>query len=317
MTRTNFHQLQIFHTVARLGSFSKAAHELSISQPAVSVQVRELEKRIGSTLLHRMNKGLQLTDTGNLVFDYARRIFVLAEEMEGTVQDVQGLRAGRLTIGSSSTPGEYILPWVIGQFQQRYPGIEVSLSISNTQSVLEQLRSRELDLGMAGAPVSLQGLVSFTYVLDEVVLIASPAHPLAAKTAVSLKDIHGQKFILREMGSATRRAGEDCLREHNIPIHVVMQLGSNEAVKSAVAAGLGLGMVSKFAVIPDAAAGFIKVLPVKGWKCQRPLTVFYRDDRHLPSAQRAFLRFLQDERPLPNIQAVMAHPSAVENHSSG
>lgn len=296
---TNFHQLYIFHNVARLGSFSKAAEELSISQPSVSIQVRELEKSMGSALLHRMRRGLQLTDTGQEVFSYTQRIFSLAEEMQGAVQDIQGLRSGRLTIGSSTTPGEYILPWAIGQFQRQYPGVEVSLSIANTQAIVERIHNRELDLGMAGAPVSLEGLASFPYVFDDIVIIAAPTHPLATKRRLTLKDLEGQGLVLREPGSATRGAAEGCLKEHGINIRVVMELGSNEAVKRAVAAGLGLGMISKFGVAPDTTAGFLKVLAVKGWRCRRPLTVFYRDDKHLPSAQRAFLRFLQEERPLP------------------
>ncbi|MGH2542894.1 MAG: LysR substrate-binding domain-containing protein, partial [Ardenticatenaceae bacterium] len=111
----------------------------------------------------------------------------------------------------------------------------------------------------------------------------------------------GESFIMRENGSATRQAGETCLAKHKIAIKVVMELGSNEAVKRAVAAGLGIGMVSKFGVIPDSIAGFVKVLRVSGWQCRRPLTVFYRDEQHLPAAQRAFLRFLRDEKPLPEM----------------
>ena len=316
MLSMNFHQLRIFHTVARLGSFSRAAEELSISQPAVSIQVRELEKSMGSALLNRMRRGLQLTDTGQAVYSYTRRIFSLAEEMQSAVQDIQGLRSGRLTIGSSTTPGEYILPWVIGQFQQRYPEVEVSLSISNTQSVVERIHNRELDLGMAGAPISLVGLVCFPYVFDEIVVIASPDHPLITGAKATLSDLEGQRFILREQGSATRRSAEDCLMEYGVSVKVVMELGSNEAVKRAVAAGLGLGMVSKFAVIPDTIAGFLEVLPVEGWRCHRPLTVFYRDDKHLPSAQRAFLRFLQEERPLPeDLAGPPQTPERVSNQS--
>ena len=299
MANSNFHQLYIFHTVARLASFSKAAKELSISQPAVSIQVRELEKAMGSSLLHRMRRGLQLTDAGEAVFGYTQRIFSLAEEMESAVHDIQGLKSGRLTIGSSTTPGEYILPWAIGQFHRRYPDIEVSLSITNTQTVVDRIRNRELDLGMAGAVVSLEGLASFSYVSDDIVVIAAPAHPLAAKKRLTPQDLEGQDFILRETGSATRRTAEECLREHGVGVKTVMELGSNEAVKRAVAAGLGMGMMSKFGVIPDTQAAFLTVLDVRGWRCQRPLTVFYREDKHLPAAQRAFLRFLQEERPLP------------------
>ena len=299
MAETNFHQLYIFHTVARLGSFSRAAEELSISQPAVSIQVRELEKTLGSPLLRRARKGPQLTDTGTAVFSYSQRIFSLAQEMQEAVKDIQGLKGGRLTIGSSTTPGEYILPWVMGQFQRRYPDVEVSLSISNTGSIVDRIANRELDLGMAGAPVNLTGLESFTYVDDDIVIIGSPDNELAAAESVALTELADQRFIMREPGSATREAAESCLNKLGITVKVVMELGSNEAVKRAVAAGLGLGLVSKFSAATDIAGGFIKALAVEDWTCSRPLTVFYRRDKHLPSAQRAFLRFLQEERPLP------------------
>ena len=294
---TNFHQLQLFHAVARLGSFSKAAEEMSISQPAVSIQVKELEKAMGGALLNRARGGVQLTDTGRAVFDYAQRIFSLADEMQGAVHEIQGLRSGRLTIGSSTTPGEYILPSLIGRFRKQYPGVEVSLSISNTQAVVERIHRRELNLGLAGAPVREEGLRTFPYVSDEIVFIAAPDHPVAREHVLSLDDLMGQEVVLREPGSATREAAERCLSEHGIGTKVAMELGSNEAVKRAVAAGLGLGLISKFGVDPDVRAGFIKVLDVAGWECRRPLTVFYRDERHLPAAQQAFLRFLQEERP--------------------
>lgn len=295
----NFHQFHIFYTVATLASFSKAARKLSISQPAVSIQVRELEKEMGSALLHRMRRGLQLTDTGQVVFAYAQRIFPLADEMQSAVHDIQGLRSGRLTIGSSTTPGEYILPWVIGQFHRRYPEVEISLSIANTQTIVSRIRNRELDLGMAGAPINLRDLATFSYVSDDIVVIAAPDHELAAKAGATLNDLEGQRFVLREQGSATRRAAEEFLAEHGIEIKVIMELGSNEAVKRAVAAGSGLGLISRFGTIADTKAGFIKVLAVNGWRCRRPLTVFHREDKHLSSAHRAFLRFLLEERPLP------------------
>ena len=299
MTLPNFHQLHIFHTVATVSSFSKAAEELQISQPAVSIQVRELEESMGSALLLRLRRGLRLTDTGEAVYSYTQRIFSLAEEMQSAVQDIQGLSAGKLTIGSSSTPGEYILPWAIGKFRQKYPGVEVSLSISNTQTVVEKIYNRELDMGMAGAPISLKGLKSFTYVSDEIVFIAAPTHPLAGKDKVELKELNGHDIILREQGSATRRTAEECISKHGLSLKVVMDLGSNEAVKRAVAAGLGLGLISRLAVSPDTVAGFIKVIDVNGWDCTRPLTVFYREDRHLPSAQLAFLSLLREESPMP------------------
>ena len=296
MNATNFHQLYIFHMVASHRSFSKAAQELSISQPAVSIQVRDLENALGCSLLLRLRRGLRLTETGQAVFDYTQRIFALADEMHRVVQDIQGLAAGTLTIGSSTTPGEYILPWVIGKFRQLHPGIQVSLTIYNTQTVIDRIHTHELDIGMAGSQINLKGLVSFPYVNDEIALIAAPDHPAARRPDMDIQDLREYDFIMREQGSATRRTAEEYLQARGISPTVTMELGSNEAIKRAVAAGAGLGVVSAFSVTPDAAAGFIKTLKVKRWNCHRPLSVFYRDDRHLSAAQSAFLRFLQTDK---------------------
>ena len=301
MSEINFHRLFIFHTVARLGSFTRAASDLSISQPAVSIQVKELERSLDTTLLIRMRSGVSLTDTGETVYDYTRRIFTLADEMTNAIQDLTGLESGRLTIGSSTTPGEYILPFAIGKFRERYPKVEVSLAISNTRNVIDQIISRELDLGMAGAPVDIRGLASFLYVNDEVVLVTAPTHPLARRRRLTVQDIVDEPFLMRETGSATRRAAEEHFSSMGARVRVVMELGSNEAVKRAASAELGVGVVSKFSVGPDVAAGYLKVLTVQGWRCERPLTVFYRDDTHISAVQRAFLSVLRVDKPLPPV----------------
>ena len=295
MNSTNFHQLYIFYMVARLQSFSKAAQELSISQPAVSIQVRELENSLGTSLLHRMRRELRLTETGEAVLSYTQRIFALADEMHSVVRDIQGLHSGRLTIGSSTTPGEYILPWLIGKFRQQHSGIQVSLTIANTQGVIDQIYAHELDIGMAGSPVNVKGLASFPYVLDRIVVIAAPNHPLAQQDGVTIRDLRKYDFIMREPGSATRKTAEGLLSARRVEPRVTMELGSNEAIKRAVAAGLGLGVLSEFAITPDVAAGLIEVVPVKQWDCNRQLSVFYRDDKYLSAAQNAFLDFLRTD----------------------
>lgn len=301
--------------VARMQSFSKAAQELSISQPAVSIQVRELENSLGASLLHRMRRELRLTETGEAVFSYTQRIFALANEMHRVVQDIQGLHTGRLTIGSSTTPGEYILPWLIGKFRQKYSSIQVSLSISNTQSVIDQIYTHELDVGMAGSPVNLKGLASFPYVLDRLVIIASPNHPLAEQEEIHMRELRQHDFIMREVGSATRKTAEDLLNAGRVEPRVTMELGSNEAIKRAVAAGLGLGILSEFAITPDVSAGLIKVLKVNRWDCNRQLSVFYRDDKYLSAAQHAFIEFLRTDNSSfgSGTDELMAIVSGVEN----
>jgi DNA-binding transcriptional LysR family regulator len=300
----NFHRLRIFYTVARLGSFSRAAEELSISQPAVSIQVQAMERSMGAILFHRRRRDHQLTETGRIVYDYAQRLFALANEMQQVLDDLQGVRAGTLTLGASTTPGEYILPTLIGRFQRQFPGVEVSLHIHNSQAIVQQIQRRELDLAVVGAQVEDPELVVEPYVLDEIVVIAAPSHPLAQESPVPLRALENHPFILREEGSATRRTAEADLQARDVRVKVAMEMGSNEALKRAVASGSALGLVSRYAIGPELAASLLTVVPVKGWRCTRPLSIIYRQDKHLTSAQEAFLTFLREEQGalLPEVQ---------------
>ncbi|MEE2885301.1 MAG: selenium metabolism-associated LysR family transcriptional regulator [Chloroflexota bacterium] len=292
---TNFHQLNIFDTVAKLASFSKAADALSISQPAVSIQIRKLESDLHTILINRTPSGITLTEEGKMVYDYTKRIFELAEDMEQTMMDMAGLKSGKLSIGSSTTPGEYLLPSIIGRFRSKFPMIEISVEITNTQTIVARIQRREIHLGFAGAPIRNENIESFEYVSDNIVLIASPNHPMSAKTGLCMRDLVNHDFVLRESGSATRDIAEKSLAEHEFPVKVSMELGSNEAVKRAVEAGLGIGLISEFGITSELGSGLIKILDVVDWKCTRPLTVFYRNDLRLSPAQNAFLQFLIQE----------------------
>lgn len=301
MEQLNFHKLHIFNTVARTGSFTRAAEALGISQPAVSIQVRELERSLKTTLLTRKRTGAELTDAGEEAYSYTRRIFSLSEEMLLAIHDVDGLRSGRLSIGSSSTPGEYILPLAIGAFRNRYPGVEVALDISRGRSVMDRVLNRGIDLGMVGAGVEANeaGLESFVYARDEIALVASPRHPLAETRTLALDDIDGAAFVMRERGSETREAAERALSERGLAFSVSLELDSNEAVKRAAAAGLGIGALSKMSLTPDVALGYLKILNANGWKCERPIMALYMDAESATTAQKAFVTLLKMERPMP------------------
>ena len=302
-TELNFHQLRIFYTVARCKSFSKAADALHISQPAVSIQVQELEKSLGASLFHRRARGLQLTDVGETAYGYAHRIFSLSSEMEEAIQDIQGLRTGHLTLGASTTPGEYILPVAIGRFRQQYPGIKVKLEISNTRSIVNQILERELDLGMIGS--SLEGTTNelevSTYVMDEIVLVTSPTHPLARQRKPSLAAVMEEGLVIREEGSATRQTAEECLAQLGVQPKISIELGSNQAVKLAAESGMGVGVISRFGIGAEVKSGLLQVLDLEEWHCTRPLTTVYLKGKRLSTAQRAFLHLLQMEHPLPPI----------------
>ena len=301
-TELNFHQLRIFYTVARHRSFSRAADALEISQPAVSIQVQELEKSLGMPLFHRRPRGLQLTEVGDTVYGYAHRIFSLSTEMQEAVQDIQGLRTGHLTLGASTTPGEYILPVAIGRFRQHHPGVQVELVISNTRSIVGRILQRELDLGMIGS--ALEGgdeLEMSTYTMDEIVLVASPTHPLATSKGASLESVMKEGLVIREEGSATRKTAEECFAEMGVRPTIAIELGSNQAVKLAAGAGVGVGVISRYGIVAEVKAGLLAVLDVEGWHCTRPLTLVYLKEKRLSPAQRAFLQLLEQEHPLPSI----------------
>ena len=302
-TQLNFHQLRIFYTVARCKSFSRAAEAMEISQPAVSIQVQELEKMLGISLFHRRSRGLQLSEAGNAVYSYAHRIFSLSSEMQEIIQDILGLRTGHLTLGASTTPGEYILPVAIGRFRLRYPEINVQLKIANTRSIVNQILQRELDVGMIGSRLGEASgdLEMSTYTMDEIVLVTGPDHPLAKKEKPSLDEIMKEGLVIREEGSATRQTAEECFSHLGIQPRIAIELGSNQAVKLAAESGVGVGVISRFGIGAELKAGLLQILDVQNWRCTRPLTLVYLKEKHLSPAQRAFLQLLEDEHPLPSV----------------
>lgn len=295
----NFHQLYIFHAVATHLSFSRAAKALELTQPAVSIQVQELEKSLGVTLFHRRPRKLGITQEGEIVFAYSQQIFSLSNKMMATVQEMQELETGHLTLGASTTPGEFVLPLAVGQFRRSYPGIRVELVISNTRSIIQRILDREIDLGMVGdrGEGYSDDLEMVDYVDDEIVLVASPDHPLAEISGVSPAQVVEHGLIVREEGSATRQVALRLFQSLGAEPRVELELGSNQAVKQAAGAGGGIGVISRLGIVAEVEAGMLAVLDVEGWVCRRPLTLVHPKDRYLSPAQRAFREFLIEHRP--------------------
>ena len=297
----NFHQLYIFFAVASHRSFSRAAESLSITQPAVSIQVQELEKFLGAALFHRRTRGLRITEVGETVFAYAQQIFSLSGKLLETLEEIHNLQTGRLALGASTTPGEYLLPLAVGRFRQLYPGISVELSIANTRTITQRILNQELDLGMVGSHPTLgqAELGTIEYMEDEIVLVASPSHPLAQRESVSAQEVVDAGLILREPGSATRNTAEECFNELGIAPAAALSLGSNQALKQAAMAGGGVAVISRMGVTAETRAGMLVILPVADWDCRRPLTLVYPKERQLSPSKQAFLEYLQSERPAP------------------
>jgi len=288
----NLHQLKIFHTVARSSSFSRAAAELLISQPSVSIQVGELERQLGADLFELVGKSVRLTEAGRVLDDYAARILALIDEARGAVDELKGLRRGRLLLGATPTPGTYVLPPLLGRFKEQYPGIEIILHIKETRRIQEMLLAHELDLGVLGGRVGFPDLESSVFLTDELVLVVAPSHRFAALPAVRAADLAGEPFILRERGSGNREVVDDALHQAGVHVTPVFELEGAEMVKQAVAANLGISILWRCAVDLDVAAGRLRRVPVEGLEMKRAIWLVRRRDDRRSRAAQAFLEMI-------------------------
>jgi DNA-binding transcriptional LysR family regulator len=288
MAELNFHQLRIFFAVARLRSFSRAARELKISQPAVSSQVRQFEEDLGVVLIDRISRRVELTEAGRTVAEYAQRVFTISDEMLEALESLRDLSRGRLFIAASHTVGEYVLPPLLGRFRRTHPGIELKLEICPTRMVVDQVAQNEVDLGFVGEDVKARGIVVRPFGVDVLVLVASPTHPLAAG-ALSAEDLGILEYVMRQPGSAVRRAAERRLSELGIVPRVVLELSSNEAVKQAVIANLGVGVLSQLAVAREIEAGCLVQWQVPELDLHRTFNILVHRDKKLSGPERAFL----------------------------
>ena len=211
---------------------------------------------------------------------------------------MEDLHSGRLVLGASSTPGEYVLPLVVGRFRQTYPGIQVELVIGNTRNIMQRILDGDMDLGMIGDSVeeSSSELEIVDFQDDEIILVASPSHPVHSLDSPSIEQIMELGLVAREQGSATRLAAERQFRNLGTMPRIAVELGSNQAVKQAATAGGGIGIISRLGITAELNAGMLKVLDVAGWECRRQLTLIQPKDRYLSPSQRAFREFLMAER---------------------
>ncbi|MCB2261581.1 MAG: LysR family transcriptional regulator [Candidatus Thiosymbion ectosymbiont of Robbea hypermnestra] len=241
-------RLQVFHTVARLLSFTKAAETLHMTQPAVTFQVRQLEEHFNTRLFDRAHNRISLTDAGKKVYEYADRIFVFYAEMENAVREMTGDISCALTIGASTTIAEYMLPALLGDFKENYPEITIHLKVSNSDGVLSMVENNTIDLGVVESSVANKNLVVENCRRDRLVAIVPPDHPLAERRVIELSELLEYPFICREEGSGTRAVIDRYLRRSSASLKIAMELGSPEAVKAAVEAGMGVSVVSRVTI---------------------------------------------------------------------
>ncbi|HLW47713.1 MAG TPA: LysR family transcriptional regulator [bacterium] len=293
----NIHLLKIFHAVARSGSFSRAASELAISQPSVSIQVGELERQFGVELFEPAGKSVRLTEAGRVCFDYAGRILALLDEAQRAMDEVKGLRRGRLLVGATQTPGTYILPGLLGRLKAEYPRLEVTLRIGEPRRIQEMVLRHELDVAVTGWRIALPDLEAVPIARDELVLVTAPSHRFTDLPDVAVADLSGEPFIMRERGSGSRELVDDALHRAGIYITPTLELEGVDAVKQAVAANLGISMLSRHAIDLEVESGRLRIVPVRGFKVERSIWLVRHRDRQLSRAAQAFVALVTAPAP--------------------
>lgn len=299
----NLWHLAIFHAVAESGSVSAGAAQLHVSQPAVSRQLRQLEATLGSTLLDRLPRGVRLTESGSLLHDYAQRIFALEQEAEIAIRELRQLNTGELTIGASSTIGNYLLPPLLAEYRRRYPGVDISVEISNTHTIEKNLLNRRLALGLTEGPLTSPELHAEVFLQDQIVPIVSARHPLARQRRTSIQALLQETLLQRETGSGTRDFVDQMLQRRHLKFAHAIGLGSTEAIKKMVAAGGGVAFISLLAIETELRARTLKILAIPELSRARPLHWVRLYRRHLPTAVVAFLALLSRTA----ISPVVAH----------
>jgi DNA-binding transcriptional LysR family regulator len=287
-------QLRTFKAVADLNSFSLAAQHLRLSQPSVSYQVKELEEALGLPLLDRLGKRVHLTEAGSVLYSYARRILDVLDEAALALEEMRGIKRGKLRVGASTTVGIYLLPAALGAFKKLHPGLVISLEIGTRARVQEQVLRNELDLAVVGPALKDPDLAILPFITDELVVIAPAGHMLAGRRGLVLKDLEDQPFVMREPASGSRWSLEKAARKAGAKLNVAMELGSNGAIKHAVASGLGLAVVSRYACALELSSKRLVELDVRGFPIRRDWHIVHLRRRRLPGSVLAFIEFLKN-----------------------
>ena len=294
-------QLRSFCTVAEKGGFSVAAKALGVSQPTVSFQVSSLEDELGTKLFDRRGRTSTITKSGEVLYQYSRRILELSSEAEQAIEQLKGLVRGRLIIGASTIPGEYILPDLLRRFRLGFPGIEVQLIVDDTKGITKRVIENEVELGIVGAAEKTGKLVYTKFVTDKLVLVAPANNGWFGKTSATLEELRKVPVVVREVGSGTRTSMEQKLKQLGVSKHefnVAMTLGSTAAVIRAVECGAGVSVVSERAVERDVELGLVEKLDMEGIDMERDFFIVYRRQKAHSPAAAALLQFIDQEKAI-------------------
>jgi len=291
--RITLKQLQIFEAVAEQKSYTQAAKILYLSQPAVSMQIKQLEDEVGMPVFDRMGKAIQLTDAGRELLLHTRTIQIQLEETQQSMEELRGVKRGKLHLTMAST-ANYFTPKLLAGFCREYPDIQISLSVANRAGLLDALENNTADMVIMGRPPANMPLAAEQFMENPLVVVAPPSHRLAGEKKVSLKKLAKESFIVREIGSGTRAAVERFLATHEFERPQSLEMNSSEAIKQAVQAGLGLGVVSIHTLEMELALKRLVILNVQDFPIMRHWHLVYRKDRHFSPVSKAFHDYVLD-----------------------
>jgi len=296
--------LTLFKTYVKVvenHNLSRTAEELKLSQPAVSKQIQALEEMYGVLLLERSGRKLKTTTAGEALYDCALEVLKAVEKTDQVMEEISESRRGRLMLGASTIPGQYILPQYLKGFKDKYPNVNILMKIADTENIFNLVAERELDLGVVGAWIPNRKVDSFTWREDELVVLVPASHRLAGQSEVDLKELTTEKWIFRERGSGTRMATEEMLTSLGVrkeELDIQVELGSTEAVVSAVEAGMGLALVSRYAAPQLARNERVVALTIAGGAARRDIYVIYPRQKNRRRTVDNFLDFLKSNPAL-------------------
>ncbi len=294
MRQITLHQLKVFEAAARHLSFTRAAEELFLTQPTISMQVKQLTKAVGLSLFEQVGKRLYLTDAGRELLASSRDIFEALSLFEMKVADIKGLKQGQLRL-SVITTAKYVVPRLLGPFCQRYPGIDVSLQVTNHEGVLERLVNNLDDLYIVSQVPTNVDVQRYAFLENPLVVLAPRDHPLMKERNIKLERLAEEPFIMREPGSGTRHTVQQLFEKHNVPIKVRLDIGSNEAIKHAIAGGLGISVLSLHTLALEMNTGPLAILDVENFPIPLNWYAIYPTGKQLSVVAQTFFEYLKDE----------------------
>ena len=287
-------QLKVFERVAKRLSFTRAAEELFLTQPAVSMQIKQFEEAVGLPLFERLGKKIYLTQAGAELYQLSRNIAQQLDEAEKLIEELKGTETGRLNVSVANTV-HYFAIRLLGEFCRRHPKVRVSFKVTNRKGLLQNLEDNEADLLLMGQPPDTQDLEAESFLKNPLVIIAPAGHPLSGKKSIALKELSNETFIMREIGSGTRNSVERFLAERGVHLTVSMEMNTNGAIKQGVEEGLGLGIVSIHTLERELEGGRLVVLDVESFPIMRQWFMVHRAGKRLSAIATQFADFVRQE----------------------